>query len=167
VIKADGDWTKRLGALKAGDRARVSGPFGVFSPFRHEISSLVMIAGGIGITPMLSTLRQLSHEKSDLSVKLIWSYRTVADAPCLEEIESFHQTLSALEVVKIVTRESVAGKDVLPRLDKTSLVRLLPEFKPGTMVMLCGPVAMMSAVRRYLQETGYPSSAVLFEEFAF
>ncbi|MBU1105197.1 MAG: ferric reductase-like transmembrane domain-containing protein [Candidatus Riflebacteria bacterium] len=166
LIKASGDWTKKLSAVRTGDKVRVSGPFGVFSSYRHQASSLIMIAGGIGITPMLSTLRQLSHEKSDLPVKLIWSYRTSAEAPCLAEIESLRQALPNLEIEKIVSRESSAGKDALTRLDKPALAKLMPEFKAGALVMLCGPTAMMSDVRVALQALGYPSSAMLCEEFS-
>lgn len=166
LIKAGGDWTKKLGAVKVGDKVRVSGPFGVFSSYRHQVSSLIMIAGGIGITPMLSTLRQLSHEKSDLPINFIWSFQKIAAAPCLAEIEGFRQTLPNLEIRTIASREPSAKKDALTRLDKPTLARFVPEFKPGTLVMLCGPVAMMGDMRVALRTLGYPSSAILFEEFA-
>lgn len=167
LIKGSGDWTRRLNSLKTGDKARVCGPFGVFSPFRHEPERLIMIAGGIGITPMLSILRQLGHEKSPLPVKLIWSYKTSAEAPCYEELESLRKKLSNFEISRLITRESSEQKNVRAKLDKESLKKLVPEFKDGTIVMLCGPVAMMNDVRNSLIESGYPASAVLCEEFAF
>ncbi|EKD83815.1 MAG: oxidoreductase FAD/NAD(P)-binding protein [uncultured bacterium] len=167
MIKASGDWTKKLAAVKEGNPARVSGPFGVFSAYRHEISSLVMIAGGIGVTPMLSTLRELSHEKSDMPIKLIWSYRNKAEAPCLDEIESFRQPLPHFEFVKVATREQSNEKAAVKRLDKEALGNLMPEFKAGSMVMLCGPAEMMSDVRQSLRYLGYPDSVILSEEFAF
>ncbi|HNX74412.1 MAG TPA: ferric reductase-like transmembrane domain-containing protein [Candidatus Rifleibacterium sp.] len=166
IIKGDGDWTRKLSAVRAGDQARVSGPFGVFSAYRHEPRSLVMIAGGIGITPMLSTLRQLSREKAALPVKLIWSFQTRAGAPCIDEIDGFRQALPNLEVIKIATREPAIGNSAPTRLDKLTLAKLLPEFKPGDLVMLCGPVPMMREVRHILQSLNYPDSAVLSEEFA-
>ncbi len=57
TIKESGDFTRTAGALRPGDTANVSGPFGVFTPARFgELRHLVMVAGGIGITPMLSIL---------------------------------------------------------------------------------------------------------------
>lgn len=167
MIKDVGDWTRRMKALKIGDRAKISGPFGVFSSFRHENSRLIMVAGGIGITPMLSILRQLALEKSELPVKLIWSYKTSAEAPCQEEFEDLHKHLSHFEIVRLVTREQSDQNNVMARLDKESLQNLVPEFKEGNLVMLCGPAKMMKDVRQFLVESGYPASAVLSEEFAF
>lgn len=167
LIKDVGDWTRKLKVLKIGDRAGISGPFGVFSPFRHENGRLIMIAGGIGITPMLSILRQLALENSELPVKLIWSYKTAAEAPCQEELENLHKHLSNFEIVRLITRERSEQNNVSARLDKESLQKLVPEFKEGNLVMLCGPAKMMKDVRQYLVESGYPASAVLSEEFAF
>lgn len=163
LIKESGDWTKSLHAVKVGDKVRVVGPFGVFSPFRHEANSLTMIAGGIGITPMLSVLRQLVNENSQMPVKLVWSYKTSAEAPCYEEFESFRKNLSNFDMTRIVTRESKTDK----RLDLENLKKLLPEYRPGHLVMLCGPLVMMKDVRRHLLEYGYPDSAIINEEFAF
>ncbi|MDD3147543.1 MAG: ferric reductase-like transmembrane domain-containing protein [Candidatus Riflebacteria bacterium] len=167
LIKNSGDWTRKLTSVRAGDQARVCGPFGVFSACRHRPANLVMIAGGIGITPMLSTLRQLGAEKSVLPVKLIWSYQTSAGAPCLGEIDDLRGLLPNLEVVKIATREP-AGENVgVRRLDRATLAKILPAFKPGDLVMLCGPVAMMHETRQTLRSLGYPGSAILSEEFSF
>lgn len=167
IIKGDGDWTRKLSTVRVGDQARVSGPFGVFSSYRYEPRSLVMIAGGIGITPMLSTLRQLGHEKSAMPVKLIWSYQTTAGAPCIDEIDSFRRVLPGLETVKIATRDPAEKNAAPKRLDKATLAKLLPEFKTGTLVMLCGPAPMMREVRQTLHALGYPDAAILSEEFAF
>lgn len=166
IIKAVGDWTRKLGEVRAGDPARVSGPFGVFSAYRHEFSSLIMIAGGIGITPMLSTLRQLNHEKSDMPIKLLWSYPNSSEAACLAEIEGLRQTLPNLEIVKIATRENSAADSSPVRLDRLSPAKLVPAYRAGCLVMLCGPVEMMKDVRTGLRTIGYPASAILFEEFS-
>ncbi len=167
LIKASGDWTSKLAAVRVGDQVRVSGPFGVFSPWRHRVDRLVMIAGGIGITPMLSILRQLREEKSPLAVKLLWTYQTSAAAPCLEEIAGMRQELPGFELIKIATRELSVDVDAHKRLDKTTLAQLLPEYQPYALVMLCGPQPMMQSVRRDLISIGYPSQAILSEEFAF
>jgi 3-phenylpropionate/trans-cinnamate dioxygenase ferredoxin reductase subunit len=167
LIKGVGDWTKSLSAIKAGDKAKVIAPFGAFSPFRYEVDNLILIAGGIGITPMLSILRQLFHEKAEMPVKLIWSYKTSAEAPCFEELETLSRNYSSLEIIRVVTRESTEQKESGKRLDREALIKLVPEYRQGCLVMICGPLKMMKDIRRYLLESGYPDSAIVFEEFAF
>ncbi len=167
IIKEDGDWTRKLGEVRAGDKAVVSGPFGVFSPWRHDVNRLILIAGGIGITPMLSILRQLHEEKSALAVKLIWTFQSSSGAPCLEEIEGIRQAVPAFEFVKIATREPSADKSVSARLDQPTLAKLLPEYQSGTLVLVCGPTRMMHDIRQGVSGLGYPHSAILSEEFGF
>jgi len=167
LIKTSGDWTSQLASVRVGDQARVSGPFGVFSPWRHDVSRLILIAGGIGITPMLSVLRQLREEKSQLPVKLVWTFQNRAGAPCLDEITGLRQALPGFEFVAVATRESSVDVDAHRRLDKQVLTKIMPQYQPGTMVMVCGPAQMMLAIRRDLLAMGYPPRAILSEEFAF
>lgn len=167
LIKACGDWTRQLGALKPGDRVRVSGPYGIFSPYFHDnVSSLIMIAGGIGITPMLSILRKLSADRAKIPIKLIWSFRSAAEAPCLQEISGLSETLPGLEIIRIASRDSHQQQGQLARLDKKSLAGLVSDYCPGMLVMVCGPSIMMKNVRSWLVASGYPSAAVISEEFA-
>jgi predicted ferric reductase len=55
--KAIGDFTHSVAGLRPGTRAYVDGPYGVFTPDRNEGPGFVLIAGGIGIGPMMSMLR--------------------------------------------------------------------------------------------------------------
>ena len=167
LIKAAGDWTAQLNSVRAGDKVRVSGPFGVFSPWRHQTSRLILIAGGIGITPMLSILRQLREEKSSLAVKLIWTFQRSVGAPCLDEIAGMRQAIPAFEFVKIVTREASGDAAACARFDKQALAKLIPEYQPGSLILLCGPTQMMRETRSGLAAIGYPNSAILSEEFSF
>lgn len=116
---------------------------------------------------MLSVLRQLREEKSSLPVKLVWTFQTRAGAPCLNEIAGLRQALPGFEFVPVATRESSVDVEAHRRLDKQALTKIMPEYQPGTMVMVCGPAPMMLAIRRDLVALGYPPRAILSEEFAF
>jgi ferredoxin-NADP reductase len=116
---------------------------------------------------MLSILRQLFHEKAEMPVKLIWSYKTSAEAPCFEELETLSRNYSSLEIIRVVTREPTEQKESGKRLDREALIKLVPEYRQGCLVMICGPLKMMKDIRRYLLESGYPDSAIVSEEFAF
>ena len=60
TIKALGDFTSTVGAIAPGQTAYVDGPYGAFSPDRHDATGLVLIAGGIGIAPLMCMLRTLA-----------------------------------------------------------------------------------------------------------
>jgi predicted ferric reductase len=76
-IRASGDWTRTVAHLSEGDQARIQGPFGRFGHlFTTPDRELIMIAGGIGITPMLSMLRFMADHRDPRPVTLIWANRS-------------------------------------------------------------------------------------------
>lgn len=69
-----GDFTSTIKETRAGDRAAVHGAFGRFSYALHpEERDLVFIAGGIGITPLISMLRHMRDTRDDRSVLLFYA----------------------------------------------------------------------------------------------
>ena len=76
TIKELGDFTATIGETRPGDTATVHGPFGRFSYLLHpEETDLVFVAGGIGITPLMSMLRHMRDTDSSLPVTLIYANR--------------------------------------------------------------------------------------------
>ena len=101
TIKCSGDFTKGIGRLKPGDEAAVDGPYGRFSYpalVRDPNRELIMIAGGVGVTPMLSMLRYMTDRGEKRKVILIWSNRTENDILCREELEGIEGRMENLTV---------------------------------------------------------------------
>jgi len=74
TIRMSGDWTKKLKTLQPGVSAFVQGPFGRFSHlYTQPNRPLILIAVGIGITPMLSMLRYLADQNDRRDITLLWS----------------------------------------------------------------------------------------------
>ena len=162
AIKASGDYTRRLAGLKPGGTAIVQGPYGRFGPnFFGAPQQLVMIAGGIGITPMLSVLRARQHKRLQYPCTLIWSNRTAAETPFRAELAAMQQQDPDLTVHLRFTREGDS------RLDTDALRTLTPPYRPGTHAMLCGPGTMMRELAHALHELGYPRRAIHTERFFF
>ncbi|GAH71463.1 unnamed protein product, partial [marine sediment metagenome] len=87
-IKASGDFTATIGDTQVGDRAARLGPFGRFSYVLHpNESELVFVAGGIGITPLMSMLRHMRDTQADRNVLLLYGSRTEKDIVFREELE--------------------------------------------------------------------------------
>jgi predicted ferric reductase len=169
TIKCSGDFTSRIGRLGSGDRAAVDGPYGDFSHRIHASDPeqhVVMIAGGVGITPMLSMLRYMADREKDREVTLIWSNRRAEDILCRRELEDLRSFMPRLTIHHVLTREP-EGHPGRGRLEAGSLERFLSDASRGSAVFVCGPPAMMEEVRRALRSIGFSRRSIHSERFSY
>lgn len=165
TIRCSGDWTELAGRLKPGDTALVDGPYGQFSHlFIRDRTDVVMIAGGVGITPMLSMIRYMADRKDGRRIRLIWSNRTKEDILYADELEDLETRLPGLEVTYILTRLP-ARSSGRRRLNSDILKELLSEYRRNSAAFVCGPPLMMKQVRQWLLETGFEPGSIRTEEF--
>lgn len=153
-IKASGDFTEKLCAAAAGDRFRVDGPYGRFSYLIHPSPELVMVAGGIGITPMLSMVRHLAAQGDDRPCTLVWVNRTEAELVRRAELEELAGSLENLSLHLVLTRQE-NWQGPKGRLDESLLGEMLGDCSRKAEVFLCGPPAMMAATRTALGRLGF------------
>ena len=167
TIKDCGDWSGTVGQLSAGERARLHGPFGRFSYLLHAPTDrpIVLIAGGVGITPFLSMLRYMADAQDGRRVVLIWSNRTEKDILFRDEIESLEARLPALTVHHVLTRQEDSPGEK-GRIDRGMLARLLAEEDRRGHVFLCGPPAMTQAVAAAVAKLGYSRCRIHSERFS-
>ena len=167
TIKESGDFTDGLGRLEKGDKAAVDGPWGLFShlAWTGENQELVFIAGGVGITPMLSMLRHMADRDDARTITLIWSNRTEEDILCREEIENMAEQLPGLSVTHVLTRQK-DWDGPTGHLDTKILRGQLEGVSPRTPVFLCGPPPMMDAVGASLLELGWSPADIHTERFS-
>lgn len=165
VIRTMGDWTNKINHLRAGEVVSIDGPYGLFShlvwPGNDEI---IMIAGGIGITPMLSMLRYMADTKDQRRVLLIWSNKTLEDIVFPEEFEDLEHRLQGFRMIHVITRNAIGGNKKT-RIDKAFLEQVLAECSRKSRIFVCGPSGMMNDVRRALKKIGFSSARVYKEEF--
>ena len=161
TVKAVGTYTSRIASVKPGTRILFEGPFGSFVGSRRRHQGAVMIAGGIGITPVRSLLEEFT-EVSPLTV----IYRTIKseDLVLLDEIK--HLAARTGADVHCVTgdhRDSPEGSGEL--LGPDHLKQLAPDLKNRD-VFICGPPAMTAAVLQSLKRAGVPRRNIHHEQFA-
>ena len=135
--------------VAVGDRLHVSPPLNYF-PLTTEATSYLLIAGGIGITPVLSMMRELIAKKADF--KLVYCTRSPETTAFLDELSSPELTERVLIHHDYGDRERslVIGPIVSTRTGETHLY-------------CCGPKPMMQAVRDLTKH--WPHDAVHFEDF--
>ncbi|MFO7556204.1 MAG: ferredoxin reductase family protein [Desulfobacterales bacterium] len=165
VVRALGDWTHTIHRLKIGDPVCIDGPYGLFSHMIWPANDpVIMIAGGIGITPMLSMLRNMADTNDPRKVLLIWSNKTREHIVFPEEFEDLERRLQEFRIVHVMTENTIEG-DRKMRMDKVKLERLLAECSRKSRVFICGPSGMMNDVSRALKKIGFLSNRVYKEEF--
>jgi predicted ferric reductase len=150
TIKALGDFTARVGAIPVGTRVVVEGPFGVFTAASRTREKLLLIGGGIGITPIRALLDELRGD-----VKVI--YRVLAD-----DERIFRDELPAETIVVAGDHATDAGRHLLGPAHLRELVPDLAERE----VYVCGPPAMAEAAARNVRAAGVPASLIHLERFA-
>ncbi|MGD8980666.1 MAG: ferric reductase-like transmembrane domain-containing protein [Desulfobacterales bacterium] len=165
VIRSLGDWTNKISRLKAGETMFIDGPYGLFS---HMISSerdpIIMIAGGIGITPMLSMLRYMADVDDQRQILLIWSNKTKEHIVFPEEFKSLEQRLQHFHIIHLITRDN-EGANQIGRLDQNRLETLLKGWRRTSNIFICGPLEMMKEMTRAVKNIGFSSARVYKEDF--
>lgn len=165
TIKNLGDFTSRVKDIPVGQRVYVDGPFGALSADRHpRAGGFVFIAGGIGITPMISHLRSMADRGETRPLVLLYGSRDEESITFREELESLQQRLPNLKVVHVLTKPSPAWTGERGFIDREKLEKYAPR-DVQVEYFICGPDPMMDAVESALKAMGVPASDYHAERF--
>ncbi|MBC8217657.1 MAG: hypothetical protein H8E73_04270 [Planctomycetes bacterium] len=171
TAKALGPFSLRLQSVASGTQVAVSGPHGSFCRDIESHRSIVMIAGGIGITPFLSVLRHLHHIKFDADIVLFWANNDWADYFALDEIQALADPLSLWTVLVCL---QPASQWPSPIKDETMFLTqgyltenvLRQHSDPNSSkVYVCGSPNMQAYVSQQLKACGVELSSVETEQF--
>lgn len=157
--KAIGDYSAALADVKPGTPALVNGPFGRFTMAMSTGRKRLFIAGGIGVTP----IRSMLGDKVMGGDILLYSAQRETDLAFREYFVTLTDKGLAVHYLleKLRQKQSNYHKG---RITPELLVRLVPDLAERD-VWLCGPPAMMSAVRQTLTGLGVPNHRIYSEEF--
>jgi len=167
TIKALGDFTKGIHAFPPGTRVYLDGPFGAFSMDRRPgARAFLFIAGGIGITPIMSMLRTMRDRGDGRPCLLIYAARSLEDMTFLKDLDNLKKQLS-LEAQLIPSIPDEAWDGPSGRLTNELLNRLVaPTYRDmGCEAFVCGPLPMMDAVERQLIDLGIERRRIHSERF--
>jgi predicted ferric reductase len=157
TVKALGDHSSQLGEIPVGTRVLAEGPFGVFTAESSRTAKALLIAGGIGITPVRALLERMAGD-------IVVVYRVVAKddivfAGELDRIAARHGARIEYAVGDHTSRE---GRDLLSRAHLESLVPDLTDRD----VFVCGPPGMIDRIVPSLRAAGVPRDQLHIERFA-
>ena len=151
--------------LKVGDHIEAGGPVGRFTFSGTEADSIVLIAGGVGLTPMMSITRYLTERAWAGDVFLIYSCRTPTDFIFANEVAALQRLNPKLHVaVTISSAEGTDWRGLRGRISKELLTQTVPDLA-SRRIHLCGPPPLMDSVKAILTDLGVPPDRVKTELF--
>ncbi|MCX4904308.1 ferredoxin reductase family protein [Streptomyces sp. NBC_00878] len=156
TAKAAGSTSAGLRNVPVGSRAFVEGPYGAFTSLHRTRPGTLLIAGGVGITPV----RAMLEEEATGDVVVLYRVRSETDAVLLNEVRH----LVALRGGRLHLLTGRTGEGGTPTFGPDSLHRLVPDITERD-VYVCGPPAMTKAVLAGLRDLRVPARQIHAEKF--
>jgi predicted ferric reductase len=157
TVKNLGDHSAKFGQIPVGTRVFAEGPFGVFTDESRVGDKALLIAGGIGITPVRALLEQMDGD-------LVALYRVVSsdDIVFSSELDRIAETRGARVSYVVGDHATAEGRDLL---SPKHLQELVPDIAERD-VYICGPVAMIDSIVPNLRRANVSRRHLHVERFA-
>ena len=161
TIKELGDHTAEFQGLKPGTRVFLEGPYGALTSTRRTKPKALLIAGGVGITPLRALFEQTPGGPGD--VALLYRARAESDVVFRAELDRIAATRGFSVTFLVGRRPNRANQDPF---HPARLVERFPDIAHRD-VYLCGPVSMMASAQRALERCGVPAKQIHSERFDY
>ncbi|SHF74337.1 Predicted ferric reductase [Kaistia soli DSM 19436] len=164
-IRKLGDFTAGIPDIPVGKRVYLDGPYGAFT-IGHPTDMHVLIAGGVGVTPMMSMIRTLADKGDTRPILLLYGSKDWDQVTFREELEALQSRLD-LKVVHVLANPPADWFGESGHVSADVLKRHLPEPYAAHEYFICGPGVMMDAIESALSELGVPMSKYHSERYSF
>jgi glycine betaine catabolism B len=148
---------------RVGDRVRVTQGQGPFVYLPEMSDNVVLIGGGVGITPLLSIFRHVRDAGLSTQVHLVYSVSDSREILFREELEQAVHTHDNLHVSITVTQPDANWHGLTGRIDPVKLHAI--DVPNDTLYYLCGPKGMVEDMSTLLHDLGVPMSRIIFEKW--
>lgn len=168
AFRTQGKFTSRFAELQPGSIVDIEGPFGDFVVPRDESGPLLFMAGGIGITPFVSMLRDLAARRTNKrQATLLYSVRSLEDIPFARELMELDRDNPEI-TVRFLTENVPADKLSHPLIIKSKLNEdIVEQFATrDTHYYICGPAGYTAHCHRVLGAFDIDESAIHNEAFS-
>jgi ferredoxin-NADP reductase len=156
-----------VGEVRAGDKVELRGPIGGYFVWRAgEERSLLLVAGGSGVVPLMAMVRHHAAAGATAPVRLLYSSRSIDDVIYRDELATLSEGDSRLKVSHTLTRSQPSGWDGYSRrIDGEMVAEVAWPKKDSPAVFVCGPTAFVETASGLLVESGYDAAWVRTERF--
>lgn len=158
TVKDLGDHSRSMADLKPGTRVFMEGPYGAFTAGRASRKHVVLVGGGVGITPIRALMEEF---RAGVQLDVIFRASQADDLILREEMDY----LASKSEGSIRVHYLVGSRKIHP-MDAKSLKELVPRFADSD-IYICGPAPLVEAVREAAKDLGVPKNRFHDEAFAF
>ena len=163
----DTAFKRSLKKVPLGTEVKIEPPSGSFTLHKNSAKPAVFLAGGIGITPFFSIVRQADHDQLPHKLYLFYSNRRPEDAAFLETLQGLEKTNGNFRLIATMTEMSRSKKEwegETRLIDREMLSKYLSNLQ-GPIYYIAGPPAMVTAIRKMLVASGADEDDIRTEEF--
>jgi ferredoxin-NADP reductase len=164
----DTAFKRSLRKVPMGTRVKIDPPMGSFTLHKNSAKPAVFLAGGIGITPFLSIVRQADHDRLPHKLRLFYSNRRPEDAPFLDTLQILEKSNPNFQLVCTMTKMSQSKKEWKGEsglINQEMLSRHLTHLQ-GPIYYIAGPPAMVAGLRKMLVGANIDEDDIRTEDFA-
>ena len=164
----DTAFKRSLKKMPLGTVVKMDSATGDFTLHKNSAKPAVFLAGGIGITPFSSIVRQADHDHAPHKSYLFYSNRRPEDAPFIEVLQNLEKTNPNFRFIATMTEMSGSKKTwngETGRINREMLSKYLNDL-PGPIYYIAGPPAMVGGMRKMLVASGVDEDDIRTEEFA-
>lgn len=163
-VKQLGDFTNALPKIKVGTGVMIDGPLGRFTLSAAQTDRYLLIAGGIGITPIRAMTDTIAEQGKE--AVLLYAARTPADLAFRSEIDAIVKAHPNIRVMYLVESQEGDMMCHVGRVDEACLRTYLDDVRAWD-VYVCGPPIMMENVTAVLRKMGMPKRHIHSERFSW
>lgn len=167
IIHSPSIFKQQLLLLEKGDEVVIFGPMGSFFLSEKRDSSLIFLAGGIGITPFYSMVKFLSKSNSKTIVHLFVSFRNLDEAVFYEELLSMSKENSSLKVIYSISSPTKDSnwKGERGRITPQLIEKYVPDYQ-SNLFFICGPEKMVETMKEMVVLMGVRDEEIVCEQFS-
>lgn len=169
-MRIKGHFTNGLARLKADDVVRVRGPFGGFVFDSEHNTDTVMLAGGIGITPIMSMIRFATDTNLTNKITLLYSCQNQDDVPFIDQLKTLEKRNPQFKVMFMIGQgpiDKLAGHYVASgRITPEIIDQATGNSYKSKSFFICGPPPFMKGMTSILQDKGATNNQIMTEAFS-
>lgn len=164
----DTDYKQALSTLEAGNKITFEGPFGNFVLHADVSKPAVFLVGGIGITPIMSVLRDEKYKKTGRKLCVVYSNKRPEDSAFLDELLQLASEEISTKIISTMTDDKdllVGWNGEMGYIDSGRLIRNVPDYKKSVFYIV-GSAAFVDAMMELLNEMGIDDLMIRNEAFS-
>lgn len=167
IIKEVGDMTRRVGGVKPGTKAYLDGPHGNLTLEGRGGRGIALIAGGVGVAPLLSIARQLYAQDDPRPVILLYGNRVAEQIVYSDELKRL-ASREKWQVIHVLSEPPTGCEGLAGQIGRDTIEKIFAfDGADEWLFLVCGPTAMLDAVEGALMALGVPGAQIVSERFYY